>query len=76
MVSMIAFAPVGDFMLVGYAEGTLVAHDLSDGHAIKVLSGHRSPIVQLRFSPDGLMLRSDEEDGCIRIWQFDYEYGL
>lgn len=76
MVCTIAFAPIGGFLLAGYAEGTMVAHDLSDGHAIKVLSGHRSPIVRLRFSPDGLMLRSDEEAGCVRIWQFDYEYGL
>ena len=23
-----------------------------------------------------LMLLSDEEAGCVRIWQFDYEYGV
>ena len=33
-----------------------------------VLSGHKSPVTALRFSPDGKRLASGSEDGTVGIW--------
>lgn len=76
MVSCLTFDPAGDYIAVGHAEGTILICHPSNGKILKVLTGHASPVIALRFSPDGLMLRSDAEDGSLCIWQFDYEYGL
>ena len=74
MISRLTFDPVGDFLITGCADGSLRIRSAEDGRCLKLVTGHSTPVTALRFSPDGLMLRSDAEDGSTQIWQFDYEY--
>jgi WD40 repeat protein len=36
--------------------------------AVHTLQGHSAPITRLQFTPDGEMLISGDESGCLRVW--------
>ncbi len=74
MATRLCFDPAGGFLLSGREDGTILVHDPDDGRILKVLTGRKSSVTALIFSEDGQFLRSDTEDGGVRIWQFDYRY--
>jgi WD40 repeat protein len=74
MATRLCFDPAGVFLLAGREDGTILVHDPDDGRILKVLTGRKSSVTAMVFSEDGQFLRSDTEDGGVRIWQFDYKY--
>ncbi len=74
MATRLCFDPAGGFLLSGREDGTILVHAPDDGRILKVLTGRKSSVTALVFSEDGQFLRSDTEDGGVRIWQFDYRY--
>ena len=48
--------------------GDLALLDFQSGQRIHVCAGHRSPPLQLAFSPDSKLLASGAMDGSIRVW--------
>ena len=67
-VNDLAFAPAGDtFLATAGHEGTVkLWHDSRDPP--RVLKGHRGPVVDLEYSPNGEFLASAGVDGTARIW--------
>ncbi len=47
-----------------------------DTHKVKELSGHKSGIMDLEFSPDGLLLASAGLDRKLQMWVVDHENDL
>ena len=74
MATRLCFDPAGGFLLSGREDGTILVYAPDDGCILKVLTGRKSSVTALVFSEDGQFLRSDTEDGGVRIWQFDYRY--
>ena len=74
MATRLCFDPAGGFLLAGREDGTILVHDPDEGRILKVLTGRKSSVTAMVFSEDGQFLRSDTEDGGVRIWQFDYKY--
>jgi WD40 repeat protein len=42
--------------------------DVEDGHTVTKLRGHKSGVVNIRFSPDGTLVGSISKDGEIIVW--------
>ena len=74
MVTALAFLPRGNFLLSGRSSGALLVCEGAHGRLLRVLTGHSGPVRAVTCTPDGLLARTDGEDGQVQIWQFDYEY--
>ncbi|MDX2175490.1 MAG: WD40 repeat domain-containing protein [Candidatus Sumerlaeia bacterium] len=59
--------PLGRFVSSASAAGILLFHRAT-GTLVRTLTGHRKPVLNTRFSPDGQKLASVSRDGTIRIW--------
>lgn len=72
----LAVAPDGNTIAVGgYPLGggrlgyPIYQIDLSSGHITRLLHGHKGPITDLAFSPDGQILASTSYDKSLRLWK-------
>jgi WD40 repeat protein len=65
-ITCVAFSPVGTRLACG-SSGAVKVWDW-DSHATLDLEGHWHLVSGVAFSPDGLFLVSDAEDGTARIW--------
>lgn len=66
--SAVAVAPNGELIVTGAPDGTLQLWQASDGMLLATLTGHSSPVTDVGFSPNGLMLVSLDETGELRLW--------
>lgn len=73
-VTALALLPRSGYLLAGCGNGAVLVRAGADGSLCRVLTGHSGAVRAISCSPDGLMARTDGEDGLIQIWQFDYEY--
>ncbi len=68
----IAFSPDSSILAVGYDfEDNSIRLLGRDGKLLATLTGHKSRITSIAFSPDGKQLASTSWDGTIRFWTID-----
>jgi len=66
------WSPSGDHVLSYFADGTVRVWDSETGELIKTFAGHRGPVTQALWSPDGTLIASSgEEDGKLIIWDVE-----
>jgi serine/threonine protein kinase/WD40 repeat protein/tetratricopeptide (TPR) repeat protein len=65
-----AWHPDGRLLAAAYwtSPARIVLWDLESGRPILELNGHKSIVVNLRFTPDGNRLLSMDEGGMMRLW--------
>jgi len=73
MATAVAFAPDGQTLATGWADGTLQLWDLATGKEIRQYQGHEGPLTALAFTPNGKALLSAGEDG--KVFRFDVATG-
>ncbi len=66
--SGLAFAPGGERLAISSAVGSAVVH-LEGGRGLSMLRGLTSPVVQVRFSPDGRLVAALAHNWETGIWQ-------
>jgi WD40 repeat protein len=65
-----AFSPMRDIVATPGADNTVVIRRLSDGKAVRTLTGHEDYVTGLAFSHDGSLLASGSFfPGSIRLWR-------
>lgn len=70
-VRSIAFSNNGEVVATG-AEDGIRLWNVSEGKEIRTLEGSLTGCIKVvKISPDGKMLASGSEDGCIRFWNMD-----
>ena len=68
-LSLVQFSPDGKQLAAGSANGDVLVWTESNDRPVTLESGHRSPLVILSWSPDGLLAVTDLEHGFAG-WQF------
>jgi WD40 repeat protein len=69
-VLSVAFAPDGQRIASGGADGTVRLWDVATGQEIRRLAGHGRPVVAVAVSPDGKQVLSSDND-TVRLWDVD-----
>ena len=64
----LAFGPDGRLVATGGVERVIVVRDADDGTVRFRMSGHRSRLHGLAFSPDGRTLASADSEGSVKFW--------
>ncbi|HEY0049466.1 MAG TPA: PQQ-binding-like beta-propeller repeat protein, partial [Pyrinomonadaceae bacterium] len=70
VVGEIVFSPDGKFLAVGGSDRIIYIFDAASKTLAKKISGNTKPIVSLAFSPDGKILVSAEDNGILRVWNW------
>jgi len=66
----VAFSPTRAIVAIPGADNTVVIRRLSDGRAVRTLTGHQEYVTGLAFSHDGSLLASGSFfPGTIRLWR-------
>lgn len=64
----VAFSPSGNFLALGFVNGTLAVLNASDLSEVCKFKRHSKPILCVSFSPDGLSLATGCADGVIDLY--------
>ncbi len=66
--SSVAFSPSGELLAYGTGRGTVQLRDVQTGEQMRELQGYESPVMGVKFSPDGKLLAAvpDERFGSLR----------
>ena len=67
-VNAVAFNPVGQSVLSGGGDGTLILWDVSSGAVVQDFVGHQTTVTAVAFSPDGQSILSGTWDGTLTLW--------
>jgi WD40 repeat protein len=68
-MNSVAFAPGGQTLASGWADGKVRLWRVADGALLHVLEGHTDSVNSIAFSPDGVTLASASEDQTVRLWR-------
>jgi WD40 repeat protein len=69
-VLSVAFAPDGQRIVSGGADGTVRLWDVATGQEIQGFAGHGRPVIAVAVSPDGKQVLSSDND-TVRLWGVD-----
>ena len=64
----ISFHPNGKEIATANADKTIKIFDLDSGELLKTLTGHRSEVNAVTYSPDGKYLVSGSRDNSVKMW--------
>jgi WD40 repeat protein len=67
-VTAAAFAPDGNLLASGAADGRIILWDPIRGEPRATLTDHAATVTALAFPPDGRTLASSSLDGSVRLW--------
>jgi len=65
----LAISPIGELLVSGLENGTIVVWDLKAGRELKRMNGHTAQVMRLVFSPDGKAIVSGGMDGVAIVWE-------
>jgi WD40 repeat protein len=68
-VTAAALSSDGRSVAIGTSEKSLLIYEVPSGKLIRSLVGLSAPAHRLRFSPDGALLLSADDDGSLTLWQ-------
>jgi len=69
-VSLSRFSPDGK-LLASRDDRQVKVWDVATGALARTLTGHRLPVSDVDFSPDGRLLASCDNDGRVRLWDVE-----
>ncbi|HVS10327.1 MAG TPA: serine/threonine-protein kinase, partial [Planctomycetota bacterium] len=72
-VGCVAFAPDGELLATGCADGVVRLWRAPQGEAVAALAGHGEAVLALAFAPGGARLASASRDGSLRVWDLASE---
>jgi eukaryotic-like serine/threonine-protein kinase len=64
----VAISGDGKRVAIGHIDGMVEILDAAQGRLVTRLSGHKTAVIALTFSPDGSRLASGGTDGQLRLW--------
>lgn len=67
-VSPVAISPDGTLVASAGTNNSIRLANLTDGSAVRPLSGHTNGVASVAFSPDGTLLASTADDRTLRLW--------
>ncbi|KAG6328966.1 hypothetical protein ID866_10123 [Astraeus odoratus] len=67
-VSSVVISPNGQLVAVGYLDTFVRIWDISTGHLVERLGGHRDSVYSVAFTPDGKGLVSGSLDKTLKYW--------
>ena len=69
----VALAPEANLLVVGNVSGQLDVWDVQDQHKKYTLIGHETPVLSIKFSPNGkrLVSASRTRDRKVRLWDIE-----
>jgi WD40 repeat protein len=70
VVSEIVFSPDGKFFAVGGSDKIIYIFDAASKTLARKISGNTKPLDSLAFSSDGKILVSAEDNGILRVWNW------
>lgn len=68
-----AFSADSQTLAVGYQDGRIELHQMSDGALLQTLTSHTDAILALLFAPDGTKLFSSGRDCQLNVWDLASE---
>lgn len=71
IISGMAFAPSGKYLIAGNSDGSLRVWDVPSGTIVNQLTGHRGSVSTLAFVGDGKTLASGGADTSVLLWDVD-----
>jgi WD40 repeat protein len=63
--------PTGEWIAVGYQDGSIIFYEISSSYPVRALAGHAGLINGLTFSRDGGWLASASFDRLAKVWSVD-----
>ncbi|MDA1141774.1 MAG: protein kinase [Planctomycetota bacterium] len=70
-ISSVAISADGQFALTGSADNLVRLWDFKRRKLMKVLKGHRGPVLSVEFGPDDTTAVSVGKDNTLRVWALD-----
>lgn len=67
-VTAVDFGPEGRRVVLGDNQGIVKIYDNSAGMVVRVLSGHKSVIEQIKFNHAGTFMATASKDRTVRLW--------
>ena len=69
-IHSIAFSPMGDFIVSGSSNGSLILWKIENGSFnFKSIEMHKGCVTSVVFSPDGKYIASASIDGIVNLWR-------
>jgi WD40 repeat protein len=67
-IGPVCFSPDGKRFVIGSDQNVIRIFDAASGKEVQKLIGHRAPLLDLAFTPDGRTLASSSKDRTLRLW--------
>ena len=71
-IASVAFSPNGQFIATGCLDSTVRIWEVSTGHMVETLRGHKDSVYSVAFTPDGKELVSGSLDKTLKLWDVSW----